>query len=354
MRWSGEAAGSFWRLRERARWLRFTDSCKGRGPSAPWKWCGRAWRCGDGPAAGKHFEGGSLFSGFRARLHAAARGQDEPVPDPRLGANVLGFRWIGLYFFSQLIDDDAQQIGFVAVVRSPNGLQEAAMGDRASAAGHQFPQQAKFLGREVHDFAAHGDHAFFEIQFQFLGGDQRLGFFLGGTPQGRANPREELLNAERFDDVVVGAGVEGGDLVFFGAADGEHNDGHGGGGANLAARLEAVHDGHVHVEDDEVRAVGAHARQGFLAVAGFKNGVAAGRERGAHHAADLRLIVHHENRAGFHGESSGARVWAPASRGKVKKKTEPWPSWLVTPIEPPWASTMALAIGRPMPVPCTR
>ena len=37
----------------------------------------------------------------------------------------------------------------------------------------------------------------------------------------------------------------------------------------------------------------------------------------------------------------------------MKEKTEPWPRWLVRLIVPPWASTMALAMGRPMPVPCT-
>src|ERR1700733_5430327 len=121
MRWRGEAAGSFWLLRERAHWLRCTDSCRGHGPSARWKWCGPAWRCGGGPPAGKQFDeqirSSSLFGRLRARLHAAARGQDEPVSDPRLGANVLRLRGIGLDFLAQLIDDDAQRFGLVAVVR---------------------------------------------------------------------------------------------------------------------------------------------------------------------------------------------------------------------------------------------
>ncbi len=37
--------------------------------------------------------------------------------------------------------------------------------------------------------------------------------------------------------------------------------------------------------------------------------------------------------------------------GKVKWKTDPWPSWLVTPIVPPCASTIAFAIDSPIPVP---
>ena len=37
--------------------------------------------------------------------------------------------------------------------------------------------------------------------------------------------------------------------------------------------------------------------------------------------------------------------------GNVNEKTEPLPNWLTTPIVPPWASTITLAIARPMPVP---
>jgi hypothetical protein len=37
--------------------------------------------------------------------------------------------------------------------------------------------------------------------------------------------------------------------------------------------------------------------------------------------------------------------------GNEKWNTDPWPVWLVTPISPPWSSTIALAIGNPIPVP---
>ncbi len=40
--------------------------------------------------------------------------------------------------------------------------------------------------------------------------------------------------------------------------------------------------------------------------------------------------------------------------GRVKVKTEPWPSWLVTAMVPPCAVTMARAMARPMPVPLMR
>ena len=63
----------------------------------------------------------------------------------------------------------------------------------------------------------------------------------------------------------------------------------------------------------------------------------------------LEVIVHHENFRRFHRAPPESR-----SIGKLNEKTDPCPSWLVTPIVPPCASTIALAMGRPMPVPCTR
>src|SRR5581483_11632525 len=40
--------------------------------------------------------------------------------------------------------------------------------------------------------------------------------------------------------------------------------------------------------------------------------------------------------------------------GSLNEKTDPCPSWLVTVIEPPWASTIAFAIDKPIPVPWLR
>ncbi len=60
----------------------------------------------------------------------------------------------------------------------------------------------------------------------------------------------------------------------------------------------------------------------------------------------MRCGVH-----GLHGSKpkrSGLR-----SIGSVNENTEPWPRWLVRLIVPPCASTMAFAIGKPMPVPST-
>jgi FPC/CPF motif-containing protein YcgG len=53
----------------------------------------------------------------------------ESVPDPRIGANKQGLAGIGLNFFSELTDKDAKVLSFVAIIRSPNGLEEPAMAE---------------------------------------------------------------------------------------------------------------------------------------------------------------------------------------------------------------------------------
>jgi hypothetical protein len=62
----------------------------------------------------------------------------------------------------------------------------------------------------------------------------------------------------------------------------------------------------------------------------------------------------HTPGAGQSSKSRRRRFGKAHCRGSPKWNTDPWPSWLVTPRLPPWASTIALAIARPMPVPCTR
>ena len=74
-----------------------------------------------------------------------------------------------------------------------------------------------------------------------------------GAPQQRAQPREELLERERLDEVVVGARVETGDPVAHGAARREHQDRHRVAvGADTACDLEPVDHGQHHVEHDGI------------------------------------------------------------------------------------------------------
>ena len=70
---------------------------------------------------------------------------------------------------------------------------------------------------------------------------------MGQAPQSGANARKQLRRAEGLGDVIVGAGIQSIDFVFFGVADGQHDDGDLGRRANQPARFDPAHAGHVHV-----------------------------------------------------------------------------------------------------------
>src|ERR1017187_6142225 len=174
-------------------------------------------------------------------------------------------------------------------------------------------------------------------------------FLTWSATEYRANASEKFLNAKWLHDVVIGTGIQRANFVLVETTNGEHDDCNIRAAAHFAADFQSVHDGHVHVEEYKVGAFAAEFFQCFLAVARFYDGVSLGRKSGTHHAPNLWLVIHHENCCRIHCESR--RI---SANGSVKEKTEPWPRWLVTLIAPPCASTMAFAIGNPIPVPSTR
>ncbi len=102
------------------------------------------------------------------------------------------------------------------------------------------------------------------------------------------------------------------------ALGGHHEDGQGGGAGAVAdgdGRGVAVHDGHHHVQDDEVgqdagivRGVHAQGAQGFLAVDGGGDGVPGLLQDEAHQGDDVLLVVDDEY-PGHEGNLYHIRLW---------------------------------------------
>ena len=110
--------------------------------------------------------------------------------------------------------------------------------------------------------------------------DQGGGRMPGGPPQQGPEARQQLFGVEGLGQVVVGAGVEAGDLLAPGAAGGEdqHRSGH----ALLAPALEhrdAVDLGQAEVEHDGVVGLGLAQEMGLLAVSGVVDRIAGVRQR---------------------------------------------------------------------------
>ena len=254
---------------------------------------------------------------------------------------------VGFDFLAELVDEDAEVFGLVAVVRTPDSLQQAAVGLGFSSVGDELPKQLEFLGRQLYGSAFYGDRAFFEIDHQIVGNEGRDGVAGAGATQGSADAGHQFLDAEGLDDVIIGAGVERLDLVAFGVAHGEHDDGNVAGGPNFAASIEAGDAGQIHVENDQVGVLGTDKTERLFSRFGFDDGITVRGKSGAHHPADLGLVVDDEN--GLVRHQSPERTLR--SMGTVKENTDPWPRWLVRVMVPPWASMMERQIESPSPSP---
>src|SRR5215470_8142302 len=85
--------------------------------------------------------------------------------------------------------------------------------------------------------------------------------------------RKQLIRAERFCDVVIGAGIESRDLDRFFTLDRKHDDRNPRLAPNFTAKLNAIHSWHSQICNDQVRRPILHFEKSFLAVAGSANTV---------------------------------------------------------------------------------
>ncbi len=170
------------------------------------------------------------------------------------------------------------------------------MGEDAVGVVDEEQEEIELLGGEVDFGAADADGAGGGVDVEVADGELGgRGLFAGDLAEVGADAGEELGHAEGLGDVVVGAFVECGDFHGLLLADGEDDDGGFGEAADGAGELDAVHLGHGEVGDDEVGLGGAEELEGFEAVVGDGDFVAAGLERGAEDAGDLALVVDDED-----------------------------------------------------------
>lgn len=162
----------------------------------------------------------------------------------------------------------------------------------------------------------------------------------------RLDAQRELLGLERFDQVVVRAGLEPDALVHDVALDRQEHDGH------LApfvadgpANLEPVRVGQHDVENEEVRALGTQHGKPFLTAPGaaIRVPVALGYLADEHLQA-LIVVDQHDLR-----HSSSPSV--PPSAGSTTRNTLPSPTLLSSDTAPPSMAARSFTSESPRPLP---
>ena len=129
---------------------------------------------------------------------------------------------------------------------------------------------------------------------------------LAGPAQQRPQPRLELLERERLDQVVVGADVEPLDAIVDRVAGGEHQDRRAVAGlAHPARDLEPVDARHRDVEHDGVGRVRGERVERLLAVGRERDLVLVEPQRALERPPHGRLVIDHQN-ARHLGANDGA------------------------------------------------
>src|SRR5919198_779419 len=119
-------------------------------------------------------------------------------------------------------------------------------------------------------------------------------------------------------------------------------------GEQLLGDLPAVPAGHHHVEQDDVRLLGARDLQPGVAVGSLEDLHPLGLQVDPAEEANRRLVV--DNEYGRHRDSCLLSAGLRAT-GSSKAKLEPAPSLESTHMRPPIAETRPWAMKRPRPVP---
>ena len=154
-----------------------------------------------------------------------------------------------------------------------------------------------------------------DVGFRWRGGS-------GSASQVGTDAGEQLQVAERFGEVIVGAGIETDDGVDFGVAGGEDHDNAAGlGGAQLTAHFDSVEVRKAEVEKPKIEIpLGRFAQRGSSAAAP-RDLVAVGVQAVGEHLAD-GLVVLDEQQLRHSGNPFGGGASTPLSRAEAGQPGE--------------------------------
>ena len=209
-----------------------------------------------------------------------------------------------LELLAQAADVDVNGAGVALVVVAPDEVQETVPAVDAAGVFYEELDEVEFARGELDGAAVLACGAAVGVDLEAAAlddGGGGAGGGHGGPAQQGADAGLELQDVEGLRHIVVRAGLEAQELVRILAAGGEHDDGHGGEGADLLAGLQPVEARHHEVEYDEaVVPGGGHLHGGLPVIAGV-HGVALVFEV-EFDALDEQLFVVHDEY--FHGSSS--------------------------------------------------
>src|SRR6266446_1402560 len=130
----------------------------------------------------------------------------ETIADPGFGKDVARAGRFGLDLLSQLTNKNAEILSLLRVVAAPHRAEQLPMREHFAGITNKVDHQIVFFRRHVDVRVLQRDRAAIEIdakvsRFEYL----RTAVVCRGAPQRGANPRQQLIHAERFRNVIIGA-----------------------------------------------------------------------------------------------------------------------------------------------------
>ena len=163
-----------------------------------------------------------LVAAARARVRFSVR-LPPPIADFWFLREMVRTLRIGLYLLPELPHVNAQVLRIGQIV--PQLCEQEFVGEHLAGVLHEHAQQVILLGRELHLPVGHFDDTAHEVDREITAmEDGPLALRLKLMPQRRPHPRQELVHAERFGDVIVGTEIERLNLADLVAATGQDHD----------------------------------------------------------------------------------------------------------------------------------
>jgi hypothetical protein len=197
---------------------------------------------------------------------------------------------------AEAADHDIDDIGLGVEAIVPDVFEDEGFGYGAAGVAHEVFEELELAGLEFDFFAGAVDGAVDEVEFEV--GDLEGGgfcFAVGAADEG-LDASEEFTKGERFDEVIITAGLESADAVIDGAFGAEEEDrGADVLGAELADEGDAVEFREHDIDDGGVVGGGGGEVEGVFAVGGMIDGEASLAQAIYDEGGDLRVIFHHED-----------------------------------------------------------
>ncbi len=195
----------------------------------------------------------------------------------------------------EVADVDVHNIGPGVEGIVPDGGEDLLSGEYLARVTHEVLEERELAGGELDLLLPAQDAPAEKVHLQITGLQPGRPGLVGPADEG-AHPGQELLKGERLGHVVVGAAVEGADLVAYVVAGGEHQDRQPGAPEpyplqNLLTAQARQHD----VQQHKIHILLDREARAIVAVVGADAAVAVGRQAPLQHPHDARLVFYDQN-----------------------------------------------------------